>query len=309
MAMMLMRKKTIFLIRLTVIIIICYFTVLGPIKDKAAFWSYIFIAFYLSTNLLLPYIPDRFFLNRQIFYPLVFFDSAMVSLGIYLSGMADTDFFLVYFMIICIAVSGTGLKYLMINTTIFAFVYGWILYQNNLFEGDMIITYALRMPFMIIIALFFGYIVQTVIKDRDKSLRESEEKYRLLFSTESDAIMIFDGETLHVTDMNDAALSQYGYDREEFLQLKATDISADLGKATRDIKEVIDGNTKHIQLQYHKKKDGTLFLAEVSAGAFPFRDRNMISTIARDITERRQAEEELKKYRDNLLKAGHRTDE
>ena len=300
MTMKIMTKRNIFLIRLLVIIIISYLTIFGPIKDKRIIWPYIFIAFYFSTNLFLPYIPDRFFISRKIFYALVFFDSGMVSLGIYLSGHASTDFYLVYFLILGLAAMSVSLKYLMINATVFTFLYGWILYQKNLLEGDLCATYALRLPFIIIIAFFFGYIVETIIKDRDKSLRESEEKYRQLFTTESDAIVIFDEETALVKDINDAALNLYGYDRKEFLQLKATDILADPGKAAHDEKEIIDGNTLNIQLQYHKKKDGTLFPAEVSSGAFVFQNLRMISTIIRDISERVQAEEELEKHRHHL---------
>ena len=300
MTMKIMTKRNIFLIRLLVIIIISYLTIFGPIKDKRIIWPYIFIAFYFSTNLFLPYIPDRFFISRKIFYALVFFDSGMVSLGIYLSGHASTDFYLVYFLILGLAAMSVSLKYLMINATVFTFLYGWILYQKNLLEGDLCATYALRLPFIIIIAFFFGYIVETIIKDRDKSLRESEEKYRQLFTTESDAIVIFDEETNLVKDINDAALNLYGYDRKEFLQLKATYILADPGKAAHDEKEIIDGNTLNIQLQYHKKKDGTLFPAEISSGAFVFQNRRMIGTIIRDISERVQAEEELEKHRHHL---------
>jgi len=188
----------------------------------------------------------------------------------------------------------------MINATVFTFLYGWILYQKNLLEGNLCVTNALRLPFVIIIAFFFGYIVDTIVKDKDKSLRESEEKYRQLFTTESDAIVIFDEETNLVKDINDAALNLYGYDRKEFLQLKATDILADPGKAAHDEKEIIDGNTLNIQLQYHKKKDGTLFPAEVSSGGFVFQNRRMISTIIRNIGKRVQAEEELEKHRYHL---------
>jgi len=300
MTMEIITKRNIFFIRLLVIIIISYLTIFGPIQDKRIIWSYIFLVFYLSTNLFLPYIPDRFFVSRKIFYALVLFDSGMVPLGIYLSGHAGTDFYLVYFLIIGLAAMNISLKYLMINTAVFTFLYGWILYHKNLLEVDLGATYALRLPFMIIIALFFGYIVETIIKDRDKSMRESEEKYRQLFTTESDAIVIFDEETTLVKDINDAALNLYGYVMEEFLQLKAADILADQGKAAPDEKETIDGNNHNILLQYHKKKDGIIFPAEVSSGAFVFQNRRMISTIIRDISKRIQAEKELKKHRHHL---------
>ena len=44
-----------------------------------------------------------------------------------------------------------------------------------------------------------------------EAMRESEEKYRQLFATESDAIMIFDTETRDFLDVNNAALDLYGY--------------------------------------------------------------------------------------------------
>ncbi len=54
-------------------------------------------------------------------------------------------------------------------------------------------------------------------KQSEKALRESEEKYRQLFSTVSDAVMVFDAETKEFTDANDAVSAFYGYTKEEFL--------------------------------------------------------------------------------------------
>jgi hypothetical protein len=72
----------------------------------------------------------------------------------------------------------TSLRYLMANTMVFALLYGWFLYKKGMFMGDMAVSYALRLPFMIVIALFFGYVVETIVKDKDRSVRESEERYR-----------------------------------------------------------------------------------------------------------------------------------
>ncbi len=89
------------------------------------------MAFYLSTNLFILYIPNRYFLDRTIFYYLIFFHSIMICFGMYLSGNANNDFYLIYFLIIglsSISIS-ISLKYLMLNTTIF--VYIWILFQKG----------------------------------------------------------------------------------------------------------------------------------------------------------------------------------
>ena len=46
-------------------------------------------------------------------------------------------------------------------------------------------------------------------------------------------------------------------------------------------------------LHYHKKKDGTIFPVEISAGLFESGDRKMLCVVIRDNTERKRMEEEL----------------
>ena len=80
-----------------------------------------------------------------------------------------------------------------------------------------------------------GNIIGAVVSFRDitdrkqvqESLRESEEKYRLLFEGESDAILVFDGPSRRIIDVNPAALNLYGYSREEFLKMQLKDVAAE----------------------------------------------------------------------------------
>jgi len=133
-------KKHIFYIHLMVTIITSYLTIFGPTKDNMVIWAYIFTAFYLSTNLFMLYIPSKYFLNRTIFYYLIFFHSFMICLGMFLSGNARTDFYLIYFLILGLSSMSISLKYLMLNTTIFVFIYGWILFQKGLLEPQLILA-------------------------------------------------------------------------------------------------------------------------------------------------------------------------
>ena len=298
-------RKYLYLIRLLVIIGISYLTLFSPSSEKRVLLTYSYIAFYLLTNLLLPYIPKRYFFNRNIFSVLIFFDSAMIAFGIYLSGRAGTDFYLIYFIIIGLASMSISLKYLMINTLLFTFLYGWLLYKQGLFSGNMAVSYTLRLPFMVIIALFFGYIVDTILQDKEKDLRDSEEKYRQLFTTESDSIIIFDADTGFAKDVNDAALELYGYSRKEFSKLKVSHILAYSDNENKEIKKGLIGNNESTQFQYHTKKDGTVFPVEVSAGSFMIGDQRMVSAVIRDVTKRIMVENELRESQ-SMLKASEK---
>jgi PAS domain S-box-containing protein len=139
--------------------------------------------------------------------------------------------------------------------------------------------------------------------EMDKRLKESEEKYRQLFSTETDAIIVFDGDTRQCTDANNAALHLYGYNREELLQLKVTDISAEPELTDISVRETIAGKIDRIPLRYHKKKDGTIFPVEISSSTFMLGNRKVLCGAVRDITERKRAEEEREKLEAQLQRA------
>jgi PAS domain S-box-containing protein len=142
-------------------------------------------------------------------------------------------------------------------------------------------------------------------KKAEEALRGREASYRLLFSAESDAIIILDAATKQIVDVNEAALALYGYSREEFLQLSALEISAEPEKSTAHIEEVVSGKLDVVSpgpvQRLHKKKDGTIFPVEISSGVYVLQDRKMVCAIIRDTTSRMRAEEALReseeKYR------------
>ena len=112
-----------------------------------------------------------------------------------------------------------------------------------------------------------GYLTDiTEYRNVVEKLRESEDKYRQLFTNELDAIVIFDAESYQFIDVNQTALNLYGYSKEEFLKLKLTDISAELEKTVESVVKTREGNIASIPLRYHKKKDGSKFPVEISPG-------------------------------------------
>ena len=138
-------------------------------------------------------------------------------------------------------------------------------------------------------------------KNAEQSLRESEEKYRKLFTNDIDAISIFDVETRQMLDVNEAFLKLYGYTRDEVLQLKADDISAEPELTQAAIKNAANLGDTLIPTRLHKKKDGTKITVQLSAGPYTWKGRTVMYAIMRDITAQQKAEEALQeseeKYR------------
>jgi PAS domain S-box-containing protein len=172
------RKKTIFLIRMLVIITTAYFILFTSSENNEfLIHGYLFIVIYLLTNLIVAYIPEPFFYNDKIFYGLILCDSMLLPAGIYFSGYVGSDLYLMYFFIISLTTISSHFKYLMINAVIFSGIYGWILYQNGYLTGPLAVSYSTRIPFILAITMFYGYLITVRLKDKDKRIREAQERY------------------------------------------------------------------------------------------------------------------------------------
>ena len=131
----------------------------------------------------------------------------------------------------------------------------------------------------------------------ETALWESESKYRQLFEAASYPIVVLDANTQQFFDVNRAAIDLYGYTKEEWLHMTAEDISAESIKKRTAFSNT--GKKQLIPLRWHKKKDGTVFPIEISTGnTYLFQGRSLICATLRDITERKVAEEALRKEKD-----------
>ncbi|MBW1641295.1 MAG: response regulator [Deltaproteobacteria bacterium] len=131
----------------------------------------------------------------------------------------------------------------------------------------------------------------------ENELRMSEMRYRILFNSIDDAICVFGIDdnlmpSKHI-EVNDVACKKLGYTREELLNLAINKILAPKHKSDLYLYyEKLLANKKHIFETKLLKKSGEKLSVEVSSLIFNLLERNFVLCVARDISERKLAEEE-----------------
>ncbi|MEE8598850.1 MAG: PAS domain-containing sensor histidine kinase, partial [Dehalococcoidales bacterium] len=121
------------------------------------------------------------------------------------------------------------------------------------------------------------------------------ERYRAIFEQAADSIALIDAETGELVEFNERAHTNLGYTNEEFKKLKIPDF--EVIESAEEVKGHIDKITKQgfdFFETKHRTKSGGIRSIQVSSRAISVGGRDFIQSIWRDITERKQAEEELR---------------
>ncbi len=123
-----------------------------------------------------------------------------------------------------------------------------------------------------------------------KSQRQSEARYRAVVEQAADGIFIAD-ETGRYIDANPRALAMTGYSREELLRLSTKDLLLPQDVSAQPLRlEELSAGRDVISERKMRRKDGTVFYAEISAKKIP---DGRLQGIVRDITERKRIEAAL----------------
>ncbi len=129
----------------------------------------------------------------------------------------------------------------------------------------------------------------------ERALKESEEKYRLLFSAVQDAIFMIDADTHRIIDANRIASNMYGYSRQEFNGMEVQQLSDEPADTKQALIATATGEKKlRLYSRLHVRKDGSAFPVEISAGVFMLQEKKIICAIVRDVAERKRAEDALR---------------
>lgn len=138
-------------------------------------------------------------------------------------------------------------------------------------------------------------------KKAEKELYDSEQKYKMLFEKNPLPMWMFTIPERNIIEVNNAAVSHYGYTREEFLNLNLLDLRPD------EDKEIFIEETKHAfpgirrtGVWRHKKKDGTIIHVEIFRDDIIYKGREVRLVLINDISEKFITEQRLKESHEEL---------
>jgi two-component system, cell cycle sensor histidine kinase and response regulator CckA len=129
----------------------------------------------------------------------------------------------------------------------------------------------------------------------EQAVRESETHYRVLFESNPNPLLVYDLDTLGLLAVNEAAVQQYGYTREEFLGMTLEEIH--LPQDVPALRELVAKSETGLRKRgewRHRRKDGTIIEAEITRNTLTFAGRRAALALAQDITGRRGAAEALR---------------
>ena len=129
----------------------------------------------------------------------------------------------------------------------------------------------------------------------EEAVRKSEEQYRMLFEGNAIPMWVYDRKTLGYLAVNEAAIKQYGYTKEEFLKMRLVDLRSDedvpalLKEVTREKPTI-----QNLGIWRHRRKNGTVLSVEIVSHDMVFNgiDANLVAAF--DVTERKQAEDAVR---------------
>jgi diguanylate cyclase (GGDEF)-like protein len=164
------KKQTVTRLRWLVVTIVCYLLlfsekILIPLDVVNGF-----ALFCVLTNASLYFVKQRWFESITFLGTLVVFDTLALSFSLIVTDQLGSDFYLAYFLVIIIAGFWKDLRWSLGSALLLALLYSCFLYMAESLTTQLI----LRVPFIFIASVFYGYFVQVV--DNEHALREKAEK-------------------------------------------------------------------------------------------------------------------------------------
>ena len=146
-------------------------------------------------------------------------------------------------------------------------------------------------------------------KRAEEKIRESEERYRAVVEQSAEAIWLFDPDTKRVLESNTAFQEMLGYTAEELKEMTNYDfITNSRENVDSAVERIVQEGRGFFGERKYRRKDGMVLDVEVSGSVIPYDGKEVVCAVARDLTERKELEEQLRHqaFHDSLTELPNR---
>ena len=173
------KKRTIIQLRWPLVILCCYLLLYAPASWLTPAQTNAVLIFYLLTNATLYFVADDFFDSPYFYGPLLLFDTLFLVASI-VNGGATTDFYVACFFTLVFSCICSDSRGLFVVTLLAPALYAYSVFNSPL-EHDASVY--LRLPFPLVIAMFYGYFAQAerikrMVKTKEKQGRQHQQAAR-----------------------------------------------------------------------------------------------------------------------------------
>ncbi|MDP8972864.1 MAG: PAS domain S-box protein, partial [Actinomycetota bacterium] len=132
-------------------------------------------------------------------------------------------------------------------------------------------------------------------KEAEEKLKASEERYRAVMEQSAEAIWVFDPDTKQVLESNTAFQEMLGYTAEDLQEMTNYDfVTHNRQNIDSAIERIVQEGKGFFGERKYRRKDGTVLDVEVSGSVIPYQGEEVVCAVARDLTERKELEEQLR---------------
>jgi PAS domain S-box-containing protein len=139
-------------------------------------------------------------------------------------------------------------------------------------------------------------LAETERKRAEKALAESQGELKAIFDAAPDGILIAETESGRFQSANASICRMLGYSHDEMLNLGVSDLhrKEDAAHGVQEFERHAKWNSAVSADQPLKKKDGSIFFADINSAPVTLGGKRFLVGIIRDVTERKRAEEALR---------------
>lgn len=145
----------------------------------------------------------------------------------------------------------------------------------------------------------------TESKQTEKKLLESQMKLNTIYQSMNDGILMAEGEKRVFVDANQTMCRMLGYNLEEIRTLTVEDIhpADEMRRVNNAFEAQMRGEISMARKIPVKRRDGSVFYADINAVPLEITDKNYLLGVFRDMTDRIKEEEKRKELQDQFLQA------